>query len=631
MSNIGLTTTFSNNSVNTFRFTYMRSATHTNNPTYTAPGPSLSSLGFVTPWSSATGGTGNIYGPLTGVPQISVDGLSFGTPTSSQAHIDNTFQWLDNYMKILGTHTLQVGLNYHYDQINERNYYDVNGGYSFSDANETGNGFADFLLGAEDGSFTQASPQILDSRAHYAAGYLQDSWRARQNLTLNYGVRYEVSTPWYDTQNKLETIIPGQQSKVFPGAPLGWVFPGDPGVARTLAPVKWNKFAPRFGFAYAPVSASDSYLGKIIGGPGKFSVRGGAGLFYTNFQDESGFVEVGDAPYGLYYQAPVPTMLSTPYIDRATQNIELAKFPYVFPPTNVSPSNPDNNIPWAALEPLSSSDAIDVHNTVPYIESYYIGLQRELGRATVFTLNYVGSEGRHLANSQEANPGNAALCLSLSTASQVATGSSTCGPHLESQVYTAANGTVYQGTRPLDGLAFGPNPYLQTRATSNFNSLQTQLKHTSDHWDVLVAYTYGKSLDNASSMTDAISPFNPHRTYGLSTFDLRQYLVASYNLHFPLERLSSNAFVKGVIGGWAISGITKMATGTPITMSDSEDYSLTGASGVDFPYYTAGNLNGGGASGDHNPRDINPSTGKHYHGLTPGCLRARVRSTLPEA
>ncbi len=115
----------------------------------------------------------------------------------------------------------------------------------------------------------QASPQLLDSRSHYAAGYIQDTWRAHANLTLNYGIRYEVSTPWYDTQNKLETIVPGQQSKVFPGAPLGWVFPGDKGVPRTLAPIKWNKFAPRFGFAYSPSGSSDGFIGKVLGGPGQ--------------------------------------------------------------------------------------------------------------------------------------------------------------------------------------------------------------------------------------------------------------------------------------------------------------------------------------------------------------------------
>ena len=611
MSNLGLTTTFKNNSVNTFRFTYVRSAAHIGNPTYPA-GPSLASLGFVTPWGSA-GGISNITQSLIGVPSIQIDeGGSFGTPTETQGRFVNTFQWLDNYMKVIGTHTFQFGLNYHYDQINERNYYDVNGGFGFSDNNETGLGFADFLLGAENGGFTQASPQILDSRSHYAAGYVQDSWRAHSNLTLNYGIRYEVSTPWYDTQNKLETIVPGQQSQVFPGAPLGWVFPGDKGIPRTLAPIKWNKFAPRIGFAYAPTGKSEGFMSKVLGGPGEFSIRGGFGIFYTNFQDESGFVEVGDAPYGLYYQAPVQTMLESPYIDRATQNVQLPKFPFAFPPTNVSPSNPDNNIPWASYEPLASSYAVSPKNTIPYIENYFLSVQRALGKNTVLTVNYVGNQGRHLANSQEANPGNAALCLSL-TKTTLAAGETACGPKLESQAYTLKNGTVVPGTRPLDGLAFASNPYLLTDATSNYNSLQTNLKHTSRMWDVLIGYTFGRAFDNASALTDSTNPFNTKRTYSLSNFNVTQYLVASYNVHLPFASwVGDNAVAKQIVGGWSISGITQMATGTPISMSDSEDYSLTGASGVDFPFYTPGNLFAGGTKGDRNPRDINAATGNHY-------------------
>ncbi|MEO6909419.1 MAG: hypothetical protein ABI158_00655, partial [Edaphobacter sp.] len=598
------------NSVNTFRFTYMRSATHTNNPTYSDK-PSLGSLGFVTPWG-ATGGTGNISAPLAGVPQISVDGMSFGTPTETQGHFDNTFQWLDSYMKVVGTHTLQAGLNYHYDQVNERNYYDVNGGYTFSDSGgETGNGFTDFLLGADAGGFTQASPQILDSRSNYAAGYVQDSWRALTNLTLNYGIRYEVSTPWYDTQNKIETIVPGQQSKVFPGAPLGWVFPLDDGVPRTLAPIKWNKFAPRFGFAYAPSRSFDGFLGKILGAPGSTSVRGSFGIFYTSYQDESGFVEVGDAPYGLYYQAPVPTMLESPYVDRATQNVQLPKFPFAFPPTNVSPSNPDNNIPWDSLEPLSSSYAVSTKNTLPYLESYFFGIQRQLGGATVLTINYAGSQGRHLANAEEANPGNAALCLSLSQ-DALAPGETACGPHLESQAYTLLNGTVVPGTRPLDGLSYGSNPYLLTTATSNYNALQTNLRHTSKSWDLLLGYTFSRSFDNASALTDATNPFNPKLSYGLSKFDVTHYLVASYNVHLPFADWVGNRVAKQIVGGWSISGITQMATGIPVTLSDGSDYSLTGSSGVDMPFYTPGNLNAGGTKGNHNPRDIVPGTKKHY-------------------
>jgi hypothetical protein len=614
MANIGITTIFKNNSVNSFRFGYVRNAAQIGNPTYKTPGPSLGSLGFVTPWGP-TGGIGNIASGLAGVPQISIsEGGSFGTPTETQGRYVNTFQWVDNYTKVVGTHTYQFGVNYHYDQIDERNYYDVNGGFSFADSNETGLGFADFLLGAENGSFTQASPQILDSRSHYAAGYVQDSWRIKNNLTLNYGVRYEITTPWYDTQNKLETIIPGEQSVVFPGAPKGWVFPGDRGVHRTLGPIHYDKFAPRFGFAYVP-KTSGSWMDKVTGGD-KLSIRGSVGFFYTNFQDESGFVEVGDAPYGLYYQAPVQTMLSTPYVDRGTQNIELQKFPFSFPPTNVSASNPDNNIPWASYEPLSSSDAIGANNTTPYIESYFLGLQRELGRGTVLTLNYVGSQGRHLADSQEANPGVASICLGL-TAATLAPGQAACKPKAESNKYELKNGSYVYGTRTLDqdngeGLAFGANPYLNTNATSNYNSAQISLKHNSKIWNALIGYTYGKSMDDASTLTDYANPFNASKSYSLSSYNVKQYMVASYTVHIPVEMWTANRTVRLIAGGWSVTGITKMAAGQPIAMSDSEDWSLCGCSGVDFPYYTPGNLFAGGAKGAHNPRDFVSGTSTRY-------------------
>lgn len=605
LANLGLTTTLSNHAVNTFRSSYMRSAWHFNEPAYTTPGPSLVSQGFVTPWGSA-GGISSIAPQLEGVPEISVNTLSFGTPGAIDGHYDNTFQWLDNYMKVVGTHTIQFGGSYHYDQINERNFDGPNGVFNFADANETGSGFADFLLGADSGNFTQSSQQILDNRAYYLGAYLEDAWRARSSMTLNYGIRYEIITPWWDKTNKIETIVPGLQSVVFPGAPLGWVFPGDPGIPKTLAPIKHNKFAPRFGFDYAPTSSSSGFISKLLGEPGMFSVRGGAGLFYTNVQEESGYEEAGDAPFGNFYQAPLPTMMYNPYVDRNTQNIETAKFPATFPPPNTSASNPDTTFDWAAAVPLSSSFGVRTTNTLPYTINYFLGIQREIGKDTVFTANYVGNQGRHLGNAEEANPGDAALCLSLSTAASVAAGTPTCGPKLETQLYTRADGALVQGTRPTLGLAFASNPYLETRATSNYNSLQTSIKHTSSHWDVLLGYTFAKSLDNASGLTDAINPFNPKATYGISKTDVRHYLVASYDLHPELNRFVGNRFAKAIVGGWSLTGITKMATGVPITLSDNEDYSLTGSAGVDFPYYTPGNLFAGGVHGDRNPRHGNP-------------------------
>ena len=323
LSNVGLTTTFKNNSVNSLRLSYMRSIWNSSKPVYAVPGavnpfPRWGSL----PPGDPDGRHRQFRGSGRGCTEDDRGGRKLrGTGGSGNAHMaDETFQPLDNYMKILGTHTLQFGANYHYGMIDERNFGSVNGSFAFADGFETGYGAADFLLGAISQNFTQSSPQYLDARSYYFGAFAQDSWRARPNLTLNYGVRYEITTPWWDTKNRMEGIVYGLQSKVFPNSPLGWVFPGDPGVPKTFASIKYNKFAPRFGFAYTPGGSGP--FSKIFGGPDKTSIRGGFGIFFTNFQQESSYEEAGDAPYGNFYQESTPSMLYAPYIDRATQNIE---------------------------------------------------------------------------------------------------------------------------------------------------------------------------------------------------------------------------------------------------------------------------------------------------------------------
>ena len=107
--------------------------------------------------------------------------------------------------------------------------------------------------------------------------------------------------PWYDTQNKIETIVPGAAvGGIIPTAPLGWVFPGDPALVHippTLAPTRCGDFSPRLGLAYSP-NFSDGVLGKIFGGPGKTSIRMASGLYYSSIEDFTLFWEVGDPPYG---------------------------------------------------------------------------------------------------------------------------------------------------------------------------------------------------------------------------------------------------------------------------------------------------------------------------------------------
>jgi hypothetical protein len=597
MYNAGLTTTLSPTAVNDIRLVYLRDTNLTGVPVE-GTGVSLDSLGFNTPWN-ATGGISNINPALIGVPSFSFNNYTFGLAQDTLRQYNNTIQIIDNFTKVSGTHTIQFGIDYHYDQINERNYDDPNGAFGFN-GSETGLDFADYLIGAPD-NFTQASQQLLDSRAGYYGGYIQDSWRALPTLTLNYGLRYEVMTPWYDTQNKLETVVAGEQSKVFPGAPVGMVVPGDPGISRTLSPIKYSNFAPRFGVAYSP-NFSDGIGAKIFGGAGKSSIRAGYGIFYSAIQDASGFVEVGDAPYGLYYSSPVPTLLDSPFIDRATGHNQGVKFPFTFPPAGASPSNPDTTFNWTQATPISGSDYFYYKNVIPYVQQFELSVQRQFGSDTVLSVSYVGSVGRHLLTFEESNPADPNLCLKLSDTSVLAPGQSGCGPYGEDNVYTLADGTNVNGTRPTFGINFGSNPYMKTSVSSSFNSLQLSLKHSEKYFDFLIGYTWEKSMDNGSSNFDATNPYNPALSRALSTFDVPQDLVTSYTVQLPFDKLvTPGNWAYRAAAGWAVSGITTFATGQPVQISESDDRSLTGtfADTVDEPSYAG---NGSKLFVDKNPR-----------------------------
>ncbi len=607
MINLGLTTTINNSTVNDVRLVYLRDRYFGGIPGG-GTGVPLTSLGFTAPAGSGpsfNGGIAPINPALEGVPSFAFNNYEFGLPQDALKQYNNTYQIIDNFTKIVGTHTLQFGADFHYDQINERNYDDANGAYVFS-GQETGVDFADYLIGAPQ-SFTQASQQLLDSRDKYFGVYAQDSWRARPTLTINYGLRYEIMTPWYDTQNKLETVIPGEQSQVFPTAPQGLLVPGDPGVPRTLAPIQYHNFAPRIGFAYSPDN-TEGLLGKIFGGPGKSSIRAGYGIFYSAIEDASGFVEVGDAPYGLYYSAN-STLLSTPFVARANGTVETQKFPFTFPPVNSSPKNPDTSFNWPQATPLSGSDYLYPHDKIPQVQQFEFSLQRQLGSSTVATVSYVGSVGRHLLTFEESNPSNQALCLFLNNSANLAPNSPTCGPGNEdpgsgSPIQLAptvsypgyAAGTSFATTRLITGLStpntdnFISNPYMITAVSSSFNSLQVSVKHTEKYANFLVAYTYEKSIDNGSSSFDATNPLDPRQDRALSVFDVPQDLTVSYTVQMPFDKLTGRSWQR-LTGGWALSGIMTLAKGEPVQLTETDDNSLSGtfADTIDKPSYNTNN------------------------------------------
>ncbi len=583
-ANIGLNTTIGSSMVNEARINFLRNAT--NRTQYEGGvGPTLDSLGFVT--GANTLGIVPVINGLNSVPNINTLNWNIGTPSGMTGQFNNIYQVLDNFSMLKGNHTIKFGGEFHYSQINERNIYAPNGNFDF-DGSETGSDYADFLIGAP-ADYIQATQQVLDSRTYYLGAYAQDSWRLKPTMTLNYGLRWEVSPFWWDTGNKIQTIVPGQQSTVFPGAPTGWVFPGDAGIPKTLAPTHYNNFAPRVGFAWSP-DFKEGFAKKLFGASGESSIHASWGIFYTSTDDSQLFVEVGDAPFGLFYFSPAPPEFATPFVDRATGISEGQRFPRPLPKPG------DTNIDWDAFLPIASSPAIFTGDKLPYSQNFSVTFQRQLGPSLVASAGYVGTRGRRMLAAVEANPGYADVCLGLSQQSQVAPGSPVCGPNGENVEYTRANGQVVEGTRAPLGIDFAAgNQYMMTIAHSDYNSLQTSLRYAGKGLTFLVGYTLGKAQDNSSARGDALNPFNYEATYSRSSFDVRHNFVVSYSYLLPFEKWVGHD--SRLLGGWQISGVTRMTSGFPITMSEGDDRSLIGTFGVDRPQFNGGDLS------TNNPRE----------------------------
>jgi hypothetical protein len=595
--------------VNEFRANYMRMQTPGNTP-INGLQQSMSALGFV------TGPAGVVVTDpaANGVPPIGFNSFGFGLPGHIGNVYQNTYQISDNLAKVKGVHTIKFGGSVHYDSINIKYISVANGEWSFS-GSETGIDFADFLIGAPS-IFWQSAADPMYSQTRYVGLYAQDSWRATRNLTLNYGLRWDLTTPWEEKHNELEALVPGEQSKVFPGAPLGWVFPGDPGIPPSIAPVRYHDFAPRLGLAYSPSSLSGP-LGHLFGGPGKTSMRAGFGIFFTAFEGVSQANIWSDAPFGDWYTSPVPPEFATPFIDRATGYNEGQRFPIPLPPLNISPSNPDTNINWALWLPITGSPTVNTSDRVPYAEHYNLSIQRQIGKTSILSVSYVGTQGHALFSSVEANPGSAALCLSASQPSQVIPGGATCGPNGEGGVYTLANGTVINTTRPL-GANFGEDQYFWTIGNSVYNALEVSFRHASGPLEFLAGYTFSKSIDDSSGFEDNINPFNHNISRVISSFDMAHNFIFSYRYELPFSHVFGH---NRAARGWVLTGITRFTTGLPVTLSEVDDHSLLGAnagSTLDLPNYTPGDL-------EYN----NPRSGKPY--FNPSLFTPEAEGTLGNA
>jgi hypothetical protein len=205
-------------------------------------------------------------------------------------------------------------------------------------------------------------------------------------------------------------------------------------------------------------------------------------------------------------------------------------------------------------------------------------------------MSYVGTQGHRLLSSKSANPGSPALCLATPG----------CGPTLENNIFINGTSAVI-GTRPrLPGIEltpaqasagvsspigtllpdgnygvvpFGNDSYFTTAGKSSYNSLQVNFRHTSGRLQLLLGYTYSKSLDLASGYGEQINPVNPNLSRGLSAWDQTHNFVTSYTYVLPVDKLGGP---KRLTNGWSISGVTTFSTGLPVTMVETDDHSLLG-------------------------------------------------------
>ncbi len=386
---VGLTQTWSPTFITDIRFGFFR-----NNSEVVPPSQGINDL--------QTLGIANQFG--TAAPEINIDGFAMLGSNSNtiRTQIDNNYQFIVNNNKSIGNHLLQFGAQLRRDQFDDYNpIADVNGSYTFdgsltSAKNTSGDaidGLADFLLGDIKTS-TYSLPQPLIGRRNFNLGlYVQDAWKIRPNLTLNYGIRWEYEAPFTAAHNEYSRVDPTTGDILFAG---------QNGASDTLnlTSSKTN-FAPRLGVAYSITPKTVIRVGFGIFYGGIFSDLGGQVLF-PGYNVEQAFANLGTGkaqPYSLSQGMPyvVTNNPSNPQANIAQFN---------------SPSNPLT---------LTDYDGFTQTNKDPYAEEWNFGVQRELVKGVIADVNYVGSHGVHLAvnlptNTVPYNPAiDAALALANTT------------------------------------------------------------------------------------------------------------------------------------------------------------------------------------------------------------------------
>jgi hypothetical protein len=493
------------------------------------------------------------------VPFISVTGFfdMGGTHNGPQPRIDQTYQFTDNFSKIVGAHSFKMGFEMRRMQVYNPFLSSLSGNFSFGGTGRysTGEPGADFLLGIPD-TYAQNSGDTIDARAREYSAYFQDQFKVRPNLTLTYGVNWDDDTPITDIYHNGEAIncwIPGQQSKVFPTAPAGLDYPGDPGcTASGYRNHPWH-FGPKLGLAWSP------------GSGGKTSIRGCFGFYFNRTEEEVTLQNLGEPPWGLNAQGIGAVGGHPSFADPWTDISTGKSIPNAFPFANPKPGA---NFDFSSLG-LFYVTTTDPNFSVPYAMNFNLTVERQLPGNVLFSVGYVGSLARKLHGIYNLNfDVNPAGCLAGIGAE------AGCAADRVFQKVDYPQNERYAGVTNTGVIGIGSE---STFLSSNYNSLQVRLdKRTSHGIEFHAAYTWAHSLDYASSFEDdsfgglAFDPTNFKSNYGNAGTDVRQRFTISYVWDLPKSgRADRNFVLKRLVNGWEMAGVTTFQTGFPVQIYES--------------------------------------------------------------
>jgi hypothetical protein len=505
--NLSHTWTLGSTAVNEARFNYFRESQGTlNHPVSTFNSVQDSCIVipatncFTDPTLPPSAGiTTNLPGRV-GLPFINVSG-GFVIGNNFEGELPqtgNTFQWTDNFTKIVGKHTFKFGGDIRRQQFNQFLYFEVSGNYSFTnqangDQLVGPDAYPNYFLGAAN-SYQQGSAQGENVRNSALYLFAQDSYKLTNTLTVNYGLRWELNTPYYDRGNRLQTFRPGQATTLYPCFistanasalglasdgdcgqnttngnnavfPLGLVFPGDPGVPRGLTTTYYKAFAPRIGMAWSP-GWTEGWLAKLTGGPGKSSVRAGFGIFYNPIEQLVLEQFSAEPPFGGSTFLS-NTLFNTPFVFQGGGQAPnpfmgvINQTPQTPCAVAASTTGPNGCVDWSTFRPLLLFGEFQPHLKAQYSEQYNLTIERQLTKDMLLRVSYVGTQAHHLLASHDLNAGNIQTCLGIAQiAANDPSGNSvlsapggspgnTCGPFgADSEYYISPGVTIPSVTQP---------------------------------------------------------------------------------------------------------------------------------------------------------------------------------------